>query len=141
MKLRNKDFDEIFEIIAFDYINSEVPNGNGDYPVEFIFMEGIDESGDNYEFKYKSLKDLNTVWEDYKPTEPLIKDKRTRKAVRVWAEVNAIDEVLYAERENRTLCLLEDMEKGGYSIEFVGWIPTLKDGEVYTIAELCGEEE
>lgn len=73
--------------------------------------------------------------------EPRIKDEKIRKAVRIWAEINSIEEVIYAERADRSLCNLTDMGDYDFCIEFVGWIPTLKDGEVYTIAELCGEEE
>lgn len=80
-------------------------------------------------------------YEPSEPTEPLIKDEKIRKAVRAWAEVNSIEKALYAERPNRSLCGLTDMSENDYSIEFVGWIPTLEDDEEYTIAELCGEEE
>ena len=76
-----------------------------------------------------------------KPTEPLIKDENIRKAVRAWAEVNSIEEVLYAERTDRSLFCLTDMGDDDYAIELVGWVPTLKDGADYTIDELCGEEE
>lgn len=86
-----------------------------------------------------SLPNGLNVWEEVK--EPLIKDEKVRKAVRAWAEVNSIKEVQYCERANRSLCILTDMGDKDFSIEFVGWIPTLKDGEVHTIAELCGEEE
>lgn len=78
---------------------------------------------------------------DSKPAEPLIRDEKIRKAVRAWAEVNSIEKALYAERSDRSLCLLTDMGENDYNIDFVGWIPTLKDGGDYTIAELCGEEE
>lgn len=79
---------------------------------------------------------------DYHPEqEPLIKDEKIRKAVRAWAEVNSIKEALYAVRTGGRLCVLTDMGYYDFSIEFVGWIPTLKDGGEYTIAELCGEEE
>ena len=88
-----------------------------------------------------SLAELNEEWEDYKPAEPLIKDEKVRKAVREWAEVNSIKEAMYAERPDRSLCLLADMSDDDYNIGFVGWIPTLKDGKSYTIAELCGEED
>lgn len=88
---------------------------------------------------YYSLAELNEEWEDYK--EPLIKDEKIRKAVRAWAEVNLIAKALYAERKDRSLCVLTDMGNYDFSIEFVGWIPTLKDDEEYTIAELCGEDE
>ena len=75
-----------------------------------------------------------------KRKEPLIKDKKIRKAVRAWAEVNLIKEAIYAERRDRSLCVLTDMGNDD-SIGFVGWIPTLIDSETYTVAELCGEEE
>lgn len=90
---------------------------------------------------YNSVAELNEEWEDYKPTEPLIKDEKIRKAVRAWAEVNSIKTALYSERPNKSLCQLTDMGDEDYDIQFVGWIPTLKDGEKYTITELCGEEE
>ena len=86
-----------------------------------------------------SLPNGLNVWEEVK--EPLIKDEKTRKAVRAWAEVNLIKNVLYAERSDRSLYALTDMGDDDISIEIVGWIPTLKDGGEYTIAELCGEEE
>lgn len=75
------------------------------------------------------------------PKEPLIKDEKIRKAVRAWAEVNSIKEAMYAERPDRSLCLLVDMGDDDYNIDFVGWIPTLKDGKSYTIPELCGEND
>ena len=89
----------------------------------------------------RSIDQLNEEWEDYKPKEPLIKDENICKIVRAWAEVNSVEEVLYAERPDRSLCCLTDMGVGDYAIEFVGWVPTLKDGATYTIDELCGEEE
>lgn len=90
---------------------------------------------------FRSIKQLTDDYEDYMPAEPLIKDEKIRKAVRAWAEVNSIEKALYAERPNRSLCVLTDMGDDDFSIEFVGWMPTLGDGETYTIAELCGEEE
>ena len=75
-----------------------------------------------------------------KRKEPLIKNEKIRKAVRAWAEVNLIKEAMYAERRDRSLCVLTDMGNDDFNIEFVGWIPTLIDSETYAIAELCGEE-
>lgn len=78
---------------------------------------------------------------DSEPAEPLIKDEKIRKAVRAWAEVNSIKTALYSERPNKSLCQLTDMGDEDYDIQFVGWIPTLKDGDEYTIAELCGDDD
>lgn len=71
---------------------------------------------------------------------PLIKDEKIRKAVRAWADVNSIKKILYDERLCKESCTLTEMDGNHNDIDFVGWIPTLKDGEEYTIAELCGEE-
>ena len=111
MKLRNKKTGEIFTV-------DNITNDKG----EKVFC--LDIVPDGYE--------LVGV--------PLIKDEKIRKAVRAWAEINSIESVIYAERHDRSLCNLLDIGEDDYSIDFVGWIPTLKDGEEYTIAELCGEE-
>lgn len=122
MKLRNKKTGEIYE------------------PTSLIGFSYEDES-DCWQAQYHSLSELNEEWEDYKPKEPLIKDEKIRKAVRAWAEVNSIEEVLYAERTDKSLFVLTDMGADDTSIMFVGWVPTLKDGADYTIDELCGEED
>lgn len=114
-----------------------------------IRIEFNDSSEDYWEASCESgleldeaIRMITRAWEEHGTSaEPLIKDEKIRKAVRAWAEVNAIEQALYAERPNRSLCGLTDMGDEDYSIEFVGWIPTLKDGNEYTIAELCGEDE
>lgn len=137
MKLHNKEFDEIFEVITFGYKNSDVPNGNGDYPVESISLEVMDEDGDVYEYKYRSLEDLNAVWGDYNTAEPLIKNKEVRKAIREWAAYNGVREVYY----------FTDGEGGSrldahtVTMGFYNELRELKDWEKYTIAELCGKGE
>ena len=78
--------------------------------------------------------------ETAQPAEPLIKDEKTRKAVRVWAEINLIEEVIYSVGMDRSACNLTDTGDDEFAIEFVGWIPTLEDGKAYAIDELCGEE-
>lgn len=133
MKLRNKEIDEIFEVITFGYINSNVPNGNGDYPVEFIVLEVVDEEGDLYEYQYKSLKDLNAIWEDCTQKEPLIKDEKIRKAVRAWAEACRLKYATYKQSSNEFYD--PDTRGGKFAIKF-----TLKpievlldDGKCYTL--------
>ena len=73
------------------------------------------------------------------PKEPLIKDETTLKLVRAWAEYNSIEKVRYstALKSCGLTCV------GGYDfmIELIGLIPTLRDDEIYSITELCGEEE
>lgn len=70
----------------------------------------------------------------YPESEPLIKDKRVRKVVRAWAEVNGAKELKYIVDENS----LQDIFRNSISFNRV---LDLKDGYTYTIAELCGEEE
>ena len=116
MKLRNKKTGEIAELSLFGvelHIRKEIQ------PV------------------YHSLADLNEEWEDYKPTETLIKDEKIRKAVRAWwktvPDVVTDKRILYKKNQ--------DLAVGIYSIYCGTIIPELDVGRMYTIAELCGEEE
>ena len=73
-----------------------------------------------------------------KRKEPLIKDKKIRKAVRAWWEtipdVITDKRVLYKNNQ--------DLAVGVYSIYCGAIYPeTLEVGKMYTIAELCGEED
>lgn len=93
--------------------------------------------------QYKTLEELLGEWEDYKPTEPLIKGEKIRKAVRAWADAN------YIEKDGHNGCKVE-FDRGEHrlkwietSIEFneITGLENLEEGEIYTINELCGEEE
>ena len=127
MKLRNKRTGKIVECenIVFAHCNAY----------------GLD--WEQYTPNVNSLTELNEEWEDYKPKEPLIKDEKVRKAVRVWAEANDISPKQYYctdvefDRAKHRLKWIET------SIEFNEYdcLGNLEDGEKYTIAELCGEEE
>ena len=80
---------------------------------------------------------IMTDWfEEIKPAEPLIKDKKIRKAVRAWAEANDITEINVASSGYELWGGIDD-----WCIHFGGNpfkdIKPLK----YTIAELCGEEK
>lgn len=120
MKLRNKKTGEIRE---FDSIG---------------FRKGKSNGWDDFMPNADSLAALNEVWEDYTPAEPLIKDEKIRKAVRAWWEtvtdVITDKRVLYKKNQ--------DLAVGIYSIYCGAIYPeTLEVGKMYTIAELCGEEE
>jgi hypothetical protein len=136
MKLRNKKTGEI-ESVSIDTFGVD----GKDRRIGISVVDFSSPSDYRCIASYSSLAKLNEEWEDYKPTEPLIKDEKIRKAVRAWAEVNSVDTVLYAERPNRSLWCLTDMGDDDYSIGFVGWMPTLKDSDEYTITELCGGEQ
>jgi hypothetical protein len=118
MKLRNKKTGEI--IIPSDYTFATYDDG-------IKYGHHI----------YCSLAELNEEWEDYKPAEPLIKDEKIRKAVREWAWANKL-EAEYVVKYYFNSCSLNSWQ---VDIEFNTHIEGLKDGEDYTIAELCGEEE
>lgn len=75
------------------------------------------------------------------PKEPLIKDEKTRKAVRAWAEANGFNADYY-EVNIKTLPAGTRFSVGHYDIEFIGFfIYDLQTENSYTLAELCGEEE
>ena len=86
---------------------------------------------------YDSLAELNEEWEDYKPAEPLIKDEKIRKAVRAWAEALGLQEVYCASNGYEIYGGIDD-----WVIQFDGEpFPFADKNKIYTIAELCGEEE
>lgn len=114
MKLRNKKTDEI---------------------KKNIHISTFDGHEERY---YTSLAELNAEWEDYRPQEPLIKDEKVRKAIRAWWETIP-DEVT----DKRVLYKNnQDFAVGIYTIYCGAIYPeTLKKCRLYTITELCGEEE
>lgn len=111
MKLRNKKTGEIF-----NWEENIIPFGFGlPHP--------------------KSLAELNEEWEDYKPTEPLIKDKNVRELVRNWLMINKVDGAF---RHNSNA-----LRDGFSSLLIVrgGHFENLKSEAFYTTEELCGEGE
>lgn len=130
MKLRNKKTGGIWDIPKMRH-----PTCQED---DISFFAELGTNGKL--FSYNSLAELNEEWEDYKPTEPLIKDEKIRKAVRAWAEVCGLSYVTYKQASNE---FYDPDTRGAFAIRF-SLIPVevyLEDGECYTIAELCGEEE
>lgn len=89
---------------------------------------------------YYSLAELNSDWEDYAPKEPLIKDEKIRKAVRAWAEANEISQAQF-DRYISGFSASDDEHNILSMISFDGFVFMFVDGKIYTIAELCGEEE
>lgn len=137
MKLRNKKTGEVFDALIRE------KGGGGLYSLIVCDIKAYEQSKSTLEGthfildEYDSLAGLNTEWEDYKPTEPLIKDEKIRKAVRAWAEANNTEKVAI----QNNYCLSAE---GDEIEDIVFCIPIFKDidsGIPYTIAELCGEEE
>lgn len=133
MKLRNKKTGEIREAISYA-------------PIDVYFFDKAGKNGITRR-SYGSLAELNEEWEDYVPTEPLIKDEKIRKAVRAWAEACGADDadIVRHYGAERWIGLRYENPNTGwvskFEIDGFGSCNQLGNGKVYTIAELCGTPE
>ena len=127
MKLRNKKTGESVE-----------PLSSG--PIDLYFYLNKYEENEVDRKTYQSLAELNADWEDYAPKEPLIKDEKIRKAVRAWAEANEISQAQF-DRYISGFSASDDKHNILSMISFDGFVFMFVDGKIYTIDELCGEEE
>lgn len=119
MKLKNKKTGEMIEGKCFTDI-----------------VKKLHERGDA--LCYGSLLNVDLFaeyWEEIDSYEPLIKDKRIRKIIRVWAEENDSTRVVYYSPKNALA------DSYGNSISFNLIFKELNHGAEYTIAELCGDSE
>ena len=130
MKLRNKKTGEVVESFKSG-------------PIDLYFYLNKYEENEVDRKTYQSLSELNDEWEDYTPKEPLIKDEKIRKAVRAWAEANVINSEHYHNTDIKFDATEHRLQWIQTAIEFndITGLENLEDGEKYTIAELCGEEE
>ena len=83
---------------------------------------------------------LTDWFEEIKPAEPLIKDKKIRKAVRAWAEANDITEINVADNGYELWGGDDDWCIHFSGDGFVNPFEHIKPQQ-YTIEELCGEDE
>lgn len=76
MKLRNKKMGKVFDVIV-----REKSNGDGEYSIIVCNLRALRSARSVSPIlgEYDSLDKLNEEWEDYKPTEPLIKDEKVKK--------------------------------------------------------------
>lgn len=128
MKLRNKKTGEIADV-KIDTYNE---NGKGN---RICLSVKDDENLYRCIASYSSLAKLNEEWEDY---EPHIEDKKVRKVVRAWAEACGVKKVtfyIFGEESE-----FWNNDNNNMSISFNCPLK-LVEGRVYTIPELCGEEE
>ena len=125
MKLRNKKTGDI----AVGYVMVGIQN-NEKYPNPIEYHT------------YGSIAELNEVWEDYKPTDPLIEDEKARNVFREWAELIGAEHFkvnhFFNSKGYITLIRSTDLTTEP-SIELPGHIG--KDLETYNQIELCGEAE
>ena len=93
--------------------------------------------------EYNSLAELNEEWEDAK--EPLIKDEKIRKAVKAWAEVNDIKKIIVFDCGNNApytpVGAVDFAQNSGHLEIRFRTEERFDTDRIYTIEELCGEEE
>lgn len=85
-----------------------------------------------------------TTRETTQPKEPLIKDEKIRKAVRVWAEANELSSGLKVINEHFDSCKIIgrcDSRNVCLEIEFKTTIAHVNKNQFYSIEELCGAPE
>ena len=123
MKLRNKKTGETVDFQPFRFYQTD----SGKFPSEI----------------YESLSALNEEWEDYK--EPLINDEGARGSVHSWASAQHIHKVECKKEMRGPDVEAVTFEASGLYpapiIEFICLDADVTDGGIYTIEELCGEEE
>ena len=145
MKLRNKKTGEVFDALIRE------KGSGGSYSLIVCDIKAYEHSKNTLDEThfilddYDSLAELNEEWEDYVPTEPLIKDEKVRKAVIAWAEANNILQAKYVRQDTDVVFdhAAHSLTWINTSIEFneITALENLEDGKRYTIAELCGEEK
>lgn len=77
--------------------------------------------------------------DEYKPAEPLIKDERIRKVVRLCANIWETEKLLVTK-----LGSIIDFSDGyvrHMDFSYAEWQDEIEDRTYYTIEELCGEEK
>jgi hypothetical protein len=128
MKLRNKKTGEIWDIPKRRYPTVQEDD------ISFF----AEREGEGKLFSYKSIAELKGEWEDYNLDVPLIKNEKVRKVVRAWWEAipDAITDKRIIFKNN------DEFAVGIYTLYCGAIYPeTLERNKLYTIAELCGEEE
>ena len=124
MKLRNKKTGEIIEKM---------------FGSSFVVNDG------HRILTYYSLAELNEEWEDYKPKEPRINDEDARDAVFSWASALQIHRAICAKKTTPfgvEVITLEALDlRSAPKIEFSNIDADVANNVIYSITELCGEEE
>ena len=89
----------------------------------------------------RSLAELNADWEDVEPAEPLIKDEKIRKAVRLWAECEDSNTISVEGTYGGRSLIIRAQNGMAFWTSKKDSFSKLEVGGNYTIAELCGEGE
>lgn len=88
--------------------------------------------------QYDSIAELCEEWEDYAPAEPLIKDEKIRKVVRLCADIWGADKILATKLGSRIEFSDGTPNMRYVSFMYAEWQDEIKDRTYYTIEELCG---
>ncbi len=89
--------------------------------------------------QYKTLEELLGEWKDYEPKVPLIGDDEERELVSKWASTYVITKVIARKRKTGNVIELLDFDDKSRILAIDAYTAII-DG-IYTIEELCGEEE
>lgn len=112
-----------------------------------VIVLKIVQLGDNYMLDHEvktingeelTLKTFDRYFEDYEEKRPLIDYERERNVIRLWADVVDITEVKYD--GNKDYIYVPDCDDVILSFDKYDVFGKLKHGQLYTITELCGEE-
>lgn len=139
MKLRNKKTGEVVDLSVGCIRDTH----NG----EFIQIKPVACLEDKGSYLYDTFAKFSEDWEDYKPAEPYIKDKKVRKFVRDWAEHWKIDKVIIRFIDSNRIDLIgfssPSSTKTGREIDIQRTVVRneIIYGNRYTIDELCGKEQ
>lgn len=132
MKLRNKKTGEIGEL---------------HYYPDKAYHFAVSAKDPTHTGIYKTLGEILQDWTDsivHKPTEPLIKNEKMRKALRYWAEANNIKHVIVFDSNNASPYVharnVEFVENAGHLKIVFRTEERFDTNRIYTIEELCGEE-
>lgn len=144
MRLRNKKTGETFNAIIREY-----SDGDDDYEIVVYDLDAYKRLKDLplnsahavISDRYKSLAELNKVWEDYGSKEPLIKDEKIRKAVKVWAEACGVSDSEKLRVCQGHGCSFIQLQASDAQFSLLGVDYGIPYDGYRTIAELCGEEE
>lgn len=138
MKLRNK---KTGEIIDLEQWRLEYYRDSGCITI-------TNDRNQNEQYCYETFAGMKEDWSDCMNLEPLIENRKIRKAVRAWAEANDYgDDEEYQFEDFHTgwhSWSLEHHQNGDDNeIHFNGGIDfkRVTHQSYYTIDELCGEEE
>ena len=142
MKLRNRENNLTGKLTHIDF---DIDDDEKEIDLTILLDNSDGECIDRQFYSLAELKGFLRDWEEYEPTEPLIKDPKIRKAVRAWAETNSIDKIIIFDYINDSPYVsageVKFAEFGGHFDIRFRTDEKFDTDKIYTVTELCGEEE